>query len=196
MRYFYNLGKKKLFPICRSLTGKGNQVTLSIIKKIHKKLKILRFKSGSKVHDWKVPDEWNVRDDYFLDNFNKKIIDFKKNNLHLVGYSTPQNKYLEKERFLEHLHTFLSKNAIPYVTSYYKKYWGFCESEKNKRLIKLKYKKNDKFKILIDTKFNKKGKMLVGEYLIKGNFHKKFLYLLIFVIHPLLMIIFQVFWFL
>ena len=77
-KYFYNLGKKKLFPLCRSLTGKGNQATLSIIKKVCRKLKILRFKSGSKVYDWKVPDEWNVKDAYVLDKFNKKIIDFKK----------------------------------------------------------------------------------------------------------------------
>ena len=108
MRYFYNLGKKKLFPICRSLTGKGNQVTLSIIKKIHKKLKILRFKSGSKVHDWKVPDEWNVRD--AIDKFNKKIIILKNN---LLGYSTPQNKTLRK--VLEHLHTLPYKKMQFYV---------------------------------------------------------------------------------
>lgn len=183
-KYFYNLGKKKLYPLCRSLTGKGNQATLSIIKKVYRKLKILRFKSGSKVYDWKVPDEWNVKDAYVLDKFNKKIIDFKKNNLHLVGYSTPQNKYLEKEKFLKHLHTLpYQKNAIPYVTSYYKKYWGFCDSEKNKKLIKSKYKKKDKFKIFIDTKFNTKGEMLIGEYFIKGKSSQE-VFISTYICHP------------
>ena len=30
---FYNLGKKVLYPICRSITGSGQKKTLKIIKK-------------------------------------------------------------------------------------------------------------------------------------------------------------------
>ena len=57
----------------------------------------------------------------------KKIIDFKKNNLHLVGYSKPIKKKIKGITLISHLH-FLKKqpNAIPYVTSYYNKNWGFC----------------------------------------------------------------------
>ena len=61
-KYFYNLGKKKLFPICRSLTGKGNEKTLSIIKKTLGKLKITKFSSGKKVFDWKTFFEPNRQD--------------------------------------------------------------------------------------------------------------------------------------
>ena len=138
-RYFYNLGKKKLFPLCRSLTGKGNEITLSIIKKTLGKLKIIKFHSGKKVFDWKIPEEWNVSDAYVVDKFKKKIIDFKKNNLHLVGYSTPQKNKILSKNFFQHLHTLPNQiNAIPYVTSYYKKYWGFCISEKTKKIIQFK----------------------------------------------------------
>ena len=184
-KYFYNLGKKKLFPICRSLTGKGNEKTLSIIKKTLGKLKITKFSSGKKVFDWKIPNEWNVKDAYVLDKFNKKIIDFKKNNLHLVGYSSPQkNNLVEKRKFFQHLHTLPDQiHAIPYVTSYYKKYWGFCISEKTKKLFNAKYKSKDKFKILINTKFNKKGKMLVGEYFIKGESPQEIL-ISTYICHP------------
>ena len=83
--FFYNLGKNKLFPICRSLTGRGNAKTLEIIKKNIGNLKILKFSSGSRVFDWQVPSEWNVKDACLIDKYNKKIIDFKRNNLHLVG---------------------------------------------------------------------------------------------------------------
>ena len=184
-RYFYNLGKKKLFPLCRSLTGKGNEITLSIIKKTLGKLKIIKFHSGKKVFDWKIPEEWNVSDAYVVDKFKKKIIDFKKNNLHLVGYSTPQkNKILSKKNFFQHLHTLPNQiNAIPYVTSYYKKYWGFCISEKTKKLFNSKYSEKDKFKILIKTSFNKRGRMLVGEYFLKGKSTQEIL-ISTYICHP------------
>ena len=75
---------KLLFPLNRSLTGKGNRETFSIIKKtILPNLEIKKIKSGSKVFDWKVPPEWNIRDAYVKNKFGKKIIDFNKNNLHV-----------------------------------------------------------------------------------------------------------------
>ena len=82
---YYNLAKNTLYPICVSLTGKGLKKTLSIIKNEFPSLKIYNVSSRSKVFDWNVPDEWNVSDAYVLDKKSNKIIDFKLNNLHLVG---------------------------------------------------------------------------------------------------------------
>ena len=97
---------KKLFPICRSITGDGVRKSLNIISKYIKNLKVKEIKSGTKVFDWRVPPEWNIKDAWIKDSKGKKIIDFKKNNLHLVGYSTPQkNKILSKKTFFRHLHT-------------------------------------------------------------------------------------------
>ena len=184
MKFFYNLGRKELFPICRSLTGQGNKKTLAIIKKTTGKLKIHKFRSGTKVYDWRVPEEWNVNDAYIIDKFNKKIIDFKKNNLHLVGYSTPQKRIVKKKQILRHIHSLPKQpNAIPYVTSYYKKYWGFCLSDKKKKSINSNYSNNDKFKVVIDTKFNKNGQMLVGEYLIKGKSSQE-IFISTYLCHP------------
>ena len=61
----------------------------------------------------------------------KKIIDFKNNNLHLVGYSAPIKKtFITKKNLLKFIFTNKNiPNAIPYVTSYYKKTWGFCMSQ-------------------------------------------------------------------
>ena len=86
MQKYLNLGKR-LFPICRSITGNGVRKTLKILKEFMPKLKIYEVKSGAKVFDWKVPPEWNIKDAYVKDHNGNKIIDFKRNNLHLVSYS-------------------------------------------------------------------------------------------------------------
>ena len=98
MKKFYDIAKNYLFPINRSLTGQGVVKTLKIIKKEFPLLKIRRFKSGSKVYDWNIPPEWNLYDAYVIDKYNNKIIDFKKNNLHVFGYSIPIKKTLNKKK--------------------------------------------------------------------------------------------------
>ena len=131
----------QLYPIHRSITGKGVVKTLKIIKRKINNLKIKSFISGSKVFDWKIPPEWNIKDAYISNLNDKKIIDFKKNNLHIVNYSIPIDKIIKKEKLFNHIHTLPKQvDTIPYVTSYYKKYWGFCmkESEKNYKIKSLK----------------------------------------------------------
>jgi len=82
----YNLCKE-LFPLNRSLTGNGNRNTLKILKKHFKNLKIKEVRSGTKVFDWKIPNEWNVKDAWIKAPDGKIFANYKKNNLHLVGYS-------------------------------------------------------------------------------------------------------------
>ena len=101
IKKFYNIARKKLYPLNRSLTGQGVRDTLNIIKKEFPKLKIIKLKSGKKVFDWKIPPGWSVSDAYIIDKYNNKIIDFKKNNLHLVGYSIPINQLLSKKNYLK-----------------------------------------------------------------------------------------------
>ncbi len=184
MKKYYTIGKKILFPICRSLTGIGVKKTLAVIKKEFPKLKIKKIKSGTKVFDWKVPPEWNIRDAYVLDPLGKKIIDFKRNNLHLVGYSTSVNSTLTLKNLLNKIH-FLKKQpkAIPYVTSYYKRRWGFCINYKYKKQIEKKYKLNDKFKILIDSKHYNNGNLTYGELILKGKSNQEIL-ISTYICHP------------
>ena len=89
----YDLASE-LFPIPRSLTGSGVRQTLKILKRGLPGLSIHEIPSGTKVFDWEIPEEWDIRDAYIIDPNNNKIADFKKNNLHVLGYSIPINKTL------------------------------------------------------------------------------------------------------
>ena len=73
--------------------------------------------------------------------------------------------------------------AIPYITSYYKKYWGFCVSNEDKIKIKKNYNDKDKFKIFINSKFKKNGYLNYGELLIKGKSKKEIL-ISTYICHP------------
>lgn len=169
---------KILFPICRSLTGKGTQRTLRFFKNINSEFKIINFRSGDKVFDWKIPLEWNIRDAYIQHSSKKKFAEFKKNNLHVVGYSKPVNKIISKNDLLKNIYT--QKNqpaAIPYVTSYYKERWGFCMSEKMKKKLP-----NGKYKVFIDSDL-KKGFLEVMQAKLKGK-SKKEIFFSSYVCHP------------
>ena len=89
---------KDLFPICRSITGDGVRNTLKYFKKINPEFVQLSFKTGKKVFDWTIPQEWKINDAYFQHESGKKFADFKKNNLHVIGYSSPINKTIKKKR--------------------------------------------------------------------------------------------------
>ena len=53
----------RLYKICRSILGKGFRESLDIIGEIVE-LNKKKVSSGTKVLDWTVPDEWNIRDAY------------------------------------------------------------------------------------------------------------------------------------
>ena len=184
MKKYYNLAKKVLFPICRSLTGPGVRKTLKIIKEKIPKLKIKSIKSGTKVFDWIVPPEWDVTDAYVLDKDGLKIIDFKKNNLHLFGYSIPLEKTLTKKDLFKNLY-FLKKRpkAIPYITSYYQKRWGFCISYDEFKKFDKKYSLKDKFRIVINSSFKNNGCLNYGELVLNGKSKQEIL-ISTYICHP------------
>jgi len=162
-----------LFPINRSITGEGLRQTLKYIKRnFFPEAEIKSVNSGQKVFDWQVPDEWIIKDAYVKNVYGKKIIDFKKNNLHLVSYSSPINKILTKEELLSHIHTLDSHPEwIPYRTTYYKKNWGFCCA---KELLASKEFKGP-FEVVIESSFNIAGKLNWLEFTKIGKSKKEIL---------------------
>tara|TARA_B100000795_G_C22784572_1_gene433994 strand:- start:660 stop:1931 length:1272 start_codon:yes stop_codon:yes gene_type:complete len=170
---------KKLFPLCRSITGNGTRKTLAFFEKINPELKRLKFRSGMKVFDWLIPLEWNIEDAYIQNlKTNKKYANFKKNNLHVVGYSIPVNKILNKKQVKEKIYTEASRpNAIPYVTSYYNKNWGFCMSVNDKKKLP-----NGKYKVIIKSSLLK-GSLEMSHAVIKGKSKKEIMFSS-YVCHP------------
>ena len=106
--------------------GPGFRESLDILEEVMP-VKRLTFKTGEKILDWTVPKEWQPKDAYIIGPDGKKFADFKENNVHLVSYSVPFNGTLTLSELKKHLHTLAKQpKAIPYVTSYYREYWGFC----------------------------------------------------------------------
>lgn len=159
----------KLYPINRSILGKGFRDSLKIIGELVD-LNIKSVKSGTKVLDWIVPDEWNINDGYIITPTGKKIASLKKHNLNVVNYSTPINKTVNLSELKKHLHTLPAlPNAIPYVTSYYKRTWGFCLPHKEFKKLK-----KGNYKVFINSSI-KPGKLLYSDYLIRGKSKKEIL---------------------
>ena len=180
----YSFAKNDLFPICRSITGNGIKKTLFLIKRKYPLLKIKKIKSNKKVFDWQVPPEWNVYDASITDESGDKILDFKINNLHLVSFSQRVNKTISKRELLKHLHYRKDiPNSIPYVTSYYNKYWGFCVTYNFYKNLLKKYNEKSFFKIFIDTNFKKNGNLNYGELILKGKSKKEIL-ISTYICHP------------
>ena len=159
---------KELFNYPRSITGEATRETLRYIANKVEKLNIIKFRCGSKVYDWKIPDEWNIKDAYIKDEKGKKILDFKKNLLSVVYHSIPVKKWIKKKNLLKKIHTDDHlKSATPYITSYYKKDWGFCMSYNAKKKLNKKF-----YKVFINSNL-KKGSLSYGEIFIKGKLKKE-----------------------
>ena len=160
----------KLFQINRSIMGAGYRKTLKILAEIMPTKKI-KFKSGKKVLDWKIPLEWSINDAFILTPNKKKICQFKKNNLHIVNYSEPVNKILNLKSLKKKLHFVKAlPDAIPYITSYYKKRWGFCIKYKDYKKLK-----DGNYHVFINSNF-KKGELIVGEKILKGKSKNEILF--------------------
>ena len=169
-----------LFPLNRSLAGKFNRQTLNYIKKnINKNFKIKKAKSGNKVFTWKIPKEYSINKGILTNEDGKIICDIKNNNLHVVGNSVSVNKWLNYNQLKKRIY-FSDKmpSAIPYVTSYYKKSWGFCLSKKD--FLKLDKKKIYKAEIKSELIA---GNMDYAELLIKGQSKKEIL-ISSYICHP------------
>lgn len=168
----------KIFFINRSITGPGVRQTLKELKNICTNLKLKSYPSNLKVFDWKIPLEWQIKDAFIISPNGKKLCEFKKNNLHVVGYSSPIKKVLSLNTLKKKLHSIKKlPNAIPYITTYYKKDWGFCITENEKKKLK-----SGKYKVVIDSKFIK-GNLNFGEIILKGK-SKKEIFLSTNICHP------------
>ncbi|MGH9502226.1 MAG: DUF4910 domain-containing protein [Terriglobales bacterium] len=154
---------RELYPICRSITGDGFRQTLARLKK-EIPLQVSEVASGTRVFDWIVPREWNIRDAWVKDSRGQRVIDFQKHNLHVVNYSTPVHQTMSLAELRPHLHSLPERpDWIPYRTSYYKEDWGFCLTHRQ-----LQTMSEGEYEVCIDSSLQN-GHLTYGECLIEGS---------------------------
>ncbi|MBL7002332.1 MAG: DUF4910 domain-containing protein [Nitrosopumilus sp.] len=168
---------KRLYPICRSITGNGVRETLKILQeKIP--LEIIEVSTGTKCYDWTIPKEWNIKDAYIKDQNGNVVVSFHESNLHVVSYSVPIHQKLSFDELKKHIHYIEEKpDAIPYRTSYYDEYWGFCMTYKQ-----FKKMKDGLYEVCIDSSLDN-GSLTYGEYFKQGKLRDEIL-LSCYVCHP------------
>jgi aminopeptidase-like protein len=119
---------RALYPFCRSITGDGLRQSLRTLHQ-YVPLEMREVPTGTRVFDWSVPKEWNIRDAYVKNSRGERVIDFQKCNLHVVNYSVPVRRRMRLAELRPHVFTLPESPAlIPYRTSYYQETWGFCLS--------------------------------------------------------------------
>jgi aminopeptidase-like protein len=154
---------RRLYPICRSITGNGVRETLKIVRQ-EIPINVHEVPTGTPVFDWKVPNEWNIRDAYIKDSKGKRVVDFAECNLHVVNYSVPVHTRMRLQELKNHLYTIPEHpDWIPYRTSYYKQDWGFCLT--HRQLLELP---DDEYEVCIDSSLAE-GQLTYGELYIPGE---------------------------
>lgn len=175
---------ERLFPICRSITGDGVRETLAVLTdyiedfETDYEFKIHQVPSGTKVFDWIIPKEWNIREAWIESEAGQRIIDFKKHNLHVMGYSTPIDKWVNLDELKKHIYTEPDQpDVIPYVTSYYKENYGFCMSETLKNSLL-----PGRYHMYIDSELVD-GNLVYGEMILPGK-SKEEIFVSTYICHP------------
>jgi aminopeptidase-like protein len=169
---------QRLWPICRSLTGNGVRESLHILNEIVP-LDIHEVPSGSEVFDWTVPNEWNIRSAQLINPKGEVIADLAVNNLHVVNYSIPMQGEFTYDELQGHIYTLEEQpDVIPYITSYYKRHWGFCLSY-NKWI---QQPREGLYRVHIDSTLEP-GHLTYGECVLKGETDEEIL-ISTYVCHP------------
>jgi len=153
-----------LYPICRSITGNGVRETLRFLQQLIP-LETHEVPTGTRVLDWTVPREWNVRDAYIASPQGDRLVDFKASSLHVVSYSVPVRQRMTLAELDPHLFSLPEHpDWIPYRTSYYKDNWGFCLAHR----VRQGLRDDVEYDVCIDSTLTD-GALTYGEYVLRGS---------------------------
>lgn len=169
---------RDIFPLPRSLTGPGVLATLEYVRGIVPELEIVSVPSGTRAFDWTVPDEWTMRGGYLEHESGRRYVDYADNTLHVVGYSEPVDRWLSLEELEPHLFSLPAMpDAIPYVTSYYARRWGFSLRDDVRRTML-----PGRYHAVIDSTLAP-GNLRYGELVLRGREEREIL-VSTYVCHP------------
>lgn len=152
-----------LYPICRSITGDGVRQSLDRLEAVVP-LERHEVPTGTPVFDWEIPREWNVRAAWIKGPDGRKVVDSADHSLHLVNYSVPFRGRLAREELEAHLHSMPEHpDWIPYRTSYYSEYWGFCLRHRDREALP-----PGEYEVVVDTTLEP-GSLTYAECLVPGR---------------------------
>jgi aminopeptidase-like protein len=167
-----------IFPFPRSLTGPGVIATLDYLRGIIPDLAVVTVPSGTRAFDWTVPDEWTIRGAYLEHESGRRYVDFADHNLHVLGYSEPVDQWLTFDELQPHLYSLPQMpDAIPYVTSYYSRKWGFALRDDVRGTMP-----PGRYHAVIDSTLAP-GSLRYGEYVLKGRESREILFST-YICHP------------
>lgn len=173
----YSLAQK-LWNFPRSLSGDGVRSTIAEISSAVGGLEVHEIASGIKVGDWEVPLEWNLNSARLVAPDGTIVCDTTRSNLHLVGYSVPFHGLVSLKELEGHLYSLPEQPAaIPYVTSYYERRWGFCISQNQRMSLK-----PGDYSVEIDTTL-KPGSLTYADLVLPGSSEKEIL-VSTYICHP------------
>ncbi|MFZ2006011.1 MAG: DUF4910 domain-containing protein [Stellaceae bacterium] len=153
---------KRLYPLCRSITGDGVRQSLKILRE-HIPLNVQEVATGTSAFDWTIPQEWNIRQAYIATMAGERVVDFAEHNLHIVHYSPPMDRIVEIEELRRHLHAIPERpDWIPYRTAYYAETWGFCITQNQLDALT-----DNRYRVVIDSSLSN-GQLTYGELVIPG----------------------------
>jgi len=168
----------ELWPIPRSITGPGVRKTLEILKREMDELSVESIPSGTQCFDWTIPEEWTIHEAHITDESGVRVVDFRDNNLHVVGYSVAVDERLDLEDLQGHLYSLPNQpDAIPYVTSYYSPRWGFCLTDTQRKSLRPGH-----YRAVICSEL-KPGVLNYGELILRGQTDQEIL-LSTYICHP------------
>jgi len=154
---------RELYPICRSITGDGFRQTLRRLGDFIP-IQLSEVASGTRVFDWTVPKEWNIRDAWIADATGRRVVDFRASSLHVVNYSVPVRTRMPLAELRPKLHTLPDRpDWIPYRTSYYAEDWGFCLSHNQLQALP-----EGDYEVCIDSTLEP-GSLTYGECILAGE---------------------------
>jgi aminopeptidase-like protein len=167
----------RLWPIMRSITGDGVRQTHDILGE-YVALTRHEIPSGSKALDWTVPPEWWVREAYIVAPGGRRFCDIAENTLHLVNYSPGFRGEMSRDELDKQLHSLPDMpDAIPYVTSYYERNWGFCLAHRQRQALP-----EGTYKVVIDAG-HKEGSLTFSEAVLEGETEQE-VFITTYTCHP------------
>ncbi|MEF2551238.1 DUF4910 domain-containing protein [Aurantimonas sp. A2-1-M11] len=159
----------ELYPICRSITGRGVRETLEILSR---RIDLTRHEvpTGTALFDWTAPKEWTIRDAWIKDASGRNVLDFAASNLHVMSYSAPLHARMSLDELKKHVVTLPEQpDLIPYRTSYYAERSAFCMAHSELSALS-----EGEYEALIDSELAD-GSLSYGEHVHRGRTDQEFL---------------------